>query len=111
MEKLGQPHTPGIAALVLVPTRELAMQVVAQYNALRAKQSQPAGLVVGGLPEGRQLDAIRKGARLVVATPCRLEDYLDRRLVSLIGVMTLVLHAADRTSDTAILPPTIRNHA
>jgi len=82
MEKLGQPHTPGIAALVLVPTRELAMQVVAQYNALRAKQSQPAGLVVGGLPEGRQLDAIRKGARLVVATPGRLEDSLDRRLVS-----------------------------
>ena len=104
MEKLGQPHTPGIAALVLVPTRELAMQVVAQYNALRAKQSQPAGLVVGGLPEGRQLDAIRKGARLVVATPGRLEDYLDRRLVSLSGVKTLVLDEADRMLDMGFLP-------
>jgi ATP-dependent RNA helicase RhlE len=104
MEKLAQSHTPGIAALVLVPTRELAMQVVAQYNALRAKQSQPAGLVVGGLPEGRQLDAIRKGARLVVATPGRLEDYLDRRLVSLTGVQTLVLDEADRMLDMGFLP-------
>jgi ATP-dependent RNA helicase RhlE len=104
MEKLAQSTTPGIAALVLVPTRELAMQVVAQYNALRAKQSQPAGLVVGGLPEGRQLDAIRKGARLVVATPGRLEDYLDRRLVSLSGVKTLVLDEADRMLDMGFLP-------
>jgi ATP-dependent RNA helicase RhlE len=104
MEKLAQSHTPGIAALVLVPTRELAMQVVAQYNALRSKQSQPAGLVVGGLPEGRQLDAIRKGARLVVATPGRLEDYLDRRLVSLSGVKTLVLDEADRMLDMGFLP-------
>ena len=75
IEKLPQHKTAGIAALVLVPTRELAMQVVAQYDALRGKQSKPAALVVGGLPEGRQLNAIRKGARLVVATPGRLEDY------------------------------------
>jgi ATP-dependent RNA helicase RhlE len=104
MEKLAQSVTPGIAALVLVPTRELAMQVVTQYNALRAKQSQPAALVVGGLPEGRQLDAIRKGARLVVATPGRLEDYLDRRLVTLSAVKTLVLDEADRMLDMGFLP-------
>jgi ATP-dependent RNA helicase RhlE len=104
MEKLTQSQTPGVAALVLVPTRELAMQVVAQYNALRAKHSQPAALVVGGLPEGRQLEAIRRGARLVVATPGRLEDYLDRRLVSLSGVKTLVLDEADRMLDMGFLP-------
>ena len=69
IEKLSHHKTAGIAALVLVPTRELAMQVVAQYEALRCKDSRPAALVVGGLPEGRQLDAIRKGAKLVVATP------------------------------------------
>ena len=68
--------TPGIEALVLVPTRELAMQVVEQYNALRGKQLSPAALVVGGLPEAKQLNAIRAGARLIVATPGRLEDYL-----------------------------------
>src|SRR5215813_10425944 len=80
MEKLSAQRAAGIAALVLVPTRELAMQVVAQYDALRSKQTQPGALVVGGLPEGRQLDAIRRGAQLIVATPGRLEDYLDRKL-------------------------------
>jgi ATP-dependent RNA helicase RhlE len=105
MEKLSaQGSTTRIAALVLVPTRELAMQVVAQYDALRSKQTQPAALVVGGLPEARQLDAIRRGARFVVATPGRLEDYLDRKLVSLAGVKTLVLDEADRMLDMGFLP-------
>src|SRR5216684_2866629 len=80
IEKLLNDKTPGIAALVLVPTRELATQVVDQFNKLRGNQLLPAALVVGGLSEGAQLQAIRKGARLVVATPGRLEDYLDRRL-------------------------------
>ncbi|HTZ47224.1 MAG TPA: DEAD/DEAH box helicase [Verrucomicrobiae bacterium] len=104
MENLSVQGTPGIAALVLVPTRELAMQVVAQYDALKGKHVQPAALVVGGLPEKRQLDAIRRGARLVVATPGRLEDYLDRKLVSLAGVKTLVLDEADRMLDMGFLP-------
>lgn len=103
-EKLSQQKTAGVAALVLVPTRELAMQVAAQYGALQSNGSLPAALVVGGLPEGRQLDAIRRGARLVVATPGRLEDYLDRRLVTLNGVKTLVLDEADRMLDMGFLP-------
>ena len=103
-ETLSQHNTAGVAALVLVPTRELAMQVVAQYDALRCKDSRPAALVVGGLPEGWQLDAIRRGAKLVVATPGRLEDFLDRRLVTLGGVKTLVLDEADRMLDMGFLP-------
>src|SRR5258708_2965571 len=61
----------GIAALVLVPTRELAMQVLDVYNTLRGKKLTPAALVVGGLSEHGQLAAIRKGAKLIVATPGR----------------------------------------
>jgi len=53
IEKWSQQKPQGIAALVLVPTRELAMQVVAQYDALRGKHTQPGALVVGGLPERR----------------------------------------------------------
>ena len=83
MERLLQGSTPGIAALVLVPTRELAMQVVEQYNLLRGKQLPQAACVVGGMGEGAQLSAIRRGARLVVATPGRLEDFLDRKLFNL----------------------------
>jgi len=104
MERLSAPEAAAIAALVLVPTRELAMQVVAQYDALRIKPTQPAALVVGGLPERKQLDAIRRGARLVVATPGRLLDYMARRLVSLAGVKTLVLDEADRMLDMGFLP-------
>ena len=104
MESLSAQHTPGISALVLVPTRELAMQVVAQYDVLRNKQAQPAALVVGGLPERKQLDAIRRGARLVVATPGRLQDYLTRKLVSLSAVRMLVLDEADRMLDMGFLP-------
>jgi ATP-dependent RNA helicase RhlE len=104
VQKLSAQGAAGIGALILVPTRELAMQVVAQYDALRSKQTQPAALVVGGLPEGRQLDAIRRGAQLVVATPGRLQDYLARKLVSLASVKTLVLDEADRMLDMGFLP-------
>lgn len=104
IEQLLGQNTPGIAALILVPTRELAMQVVDQYNALRGRQLSPAALVVGGLSEGQQLTAIRKGARLVVATPGRLEDFLDRKLVSFRVLKTLVLDESDRMLDMGFLP-------
>src|SRR5579862_1350214 len=57
-EHLLQNEATGIAALALVPTRELAMQVVDQYNALRGKRLGPAALVVGGLSEATQLSAL-----------------------------------------------------
>ena len=104
MEKLLKDKTPGIAALVLVPTRELAMQVVDQFNILRGQQLLPAALVVGGLSEGGQLQAIRKGARLVVATPGRLEDYLERRLFHFNALRMLILDEADRMLDMGFLP-------
>src|SRR2546425_1885512 len=104
IERLLKDKTPGIAALVLVPTRELAMQVVDQFNKLRGNQLLPAALVVGGLAEGGQLQAIRKGAKLIVATPGRLEDYLDRKLFHFNNLRMLVLDEADRMLDMGFLP-------
>jgi ATP-dependent RNA helicase RhlE len=109
IERLLQAGKPGvdksgIAALVLVPTRELAMQVVDQYNALRGSKLSPAALVVGGLAEGNQLNALRRGARLVVATPGRLQDFLDRRLISFQTLQVLILDEADRMLDMGFLP-------
>ena len=104
MEHMLQNEAAGIAALVLVPTRELAMQVVDQYNALRGKRLAPAALVVGGLAESNQLTAIRKGARLVVATPGRLEDFLGRKLFGFRALRILVLDEADRMLDMGFLP-------
>ncbi len=104
MEKLLQEKTRGIAALVLGPTRELALQVAEQHDTLRGRQLPPAAVVVGGLSEGRQLQALRNGARVVIATPGRLEDFLDRGLVDLRALRVLVLDEADRMLDMGFLP-------
>jgi ATP-dependent RNA helicase RhlE len=104
IEKLLKENTLGVKALVLVPTRELAMQVLDVYNTLRGKQLSPAALVVGGLAEGAQINAIRKGARLVVATPGRLQDFIDRKHINLSSVKTLILDEADRMLDMGFLP-------
>jgi len=104
IEHLLQDDAAEIAALVLVPTRELAMQVAEQYNSLRGKRLAPAALVVGGLPEGEQLTALRKGARLVVATPGRLEDYLGRQLINFRALRILILDEVDRMLDMGFLP-------
>ncbi len=104
IERMLQEKTPGISALALVPTRELAMQVVEQYNALRGKLLGPAALVVGGLSEGAQLQSLRRGARLVVATPGRLEDFLSRKLVHFRDLRVLILDEADRMLDMGFLP-------
>jgi ATP-dependent RNA helicase RhlE len=101
---LQSPSSRVVEALVLVPTRELAMQVHEQFEQLRGKSLAPAALVIGGVPEKRQLDAIRSGARVVVATPGRLEDFLGRRLADLRNVKLLVLDEADRMLDMGFLP-------
>jgi ATP-dependent RNA helicase RhlE len=93
-----------ISALVLVPTRELAMQVHEQYEKLRERKAPPAALVIGGTSEQRQIQAIRRGAPVVVATPGRLEDYLRRKMVDLRHVKTLVLDESDRMLDMGFLP-------
>ncbi|HWX93273.1 MAG TPA: DEAD/DEAH box helicase [Terriglobales bacterium] len=104
MEQLLQSNTAGIHALVLVPTRELAMQVAEQYNALRGTKLPQAAIVVGGLSEKQQIQSIRRGARLVVATPGRLEDFLDRQLVDFRNLRLLVLDEADRMMDMGFIP-------
>jgi ATP-dependent RNA helicase RhlE len=93
-----------ISTLILVPTRELAMQVHEEYEKLRERKAVPAALVIGGTSEQRQIQAIRKGANVVVATPGRLEDYLRRKLVDLRQVKTLVLDESDRMLDMGFLP-------
>jgi superfamily II DNA/RNA helicase len=63
-----------VSTLILVPTRELAKQVHEVYESLRGRKEPTAALVMGGTSEQRQIQAIRRGANIVVATPGRLED-------------------------------------
>jgi ATP-dependent RNA helicase RhlE len=99
---------PAAHALILLPTRELAMQVEQAFLAVRTSSDQTVALVVGGLAERSQLDAIRRGARLIVATPGRLEDYLKRKLVRLDQVKILVLDEVDRMLDMGFQPAIAR---
>jgi len=93
-----------IRALILLPTRELAMQVLEAYGKLMPQAKNDAVLVCGGLSENNQLDQLSRGPRLVVATPGRLEDYLRRRAVNLSTVEMLVLDEVDRMLDMGFLP-------
>ena len=97
------PQGKGCCALILLPTRELAMQVEQNYRKLTGSYNSIA-LVVGGMAEGPQLQNIRRGARIIVATPGRLEDYLKRNLVNLSGVNMLVLDEVDRMLDMGFKP-------
>jgi ATP-dependent RNA helicase RhlE len=87
-----------------LPTRELAMQVHEQYEQLRNKNMPKAALVIGGVSEKSQITGLRAGSPLVIATPGRLQDFIDRRLVDLRKVKMLVLDEADRMLDMGFLP-------
>jgi len=104
LERLLRDGTDGIAALVLVPTRELAMQVASQHDALRGRKLPVAAVIVGGLSEYQQLEALRRGSRVVVATPGRLEDFLDRGLIRFRDLRILVLDESDRMLDMGFRP-------
>jgi ATP-dependent RNA helicase RhlE len=108
LEEISKPSVRGsktpILALILLPTRELAMQVLEAFHKLCPTLKTDAVLVCGGLSENTQLEQISRGPRLVVATPGRLEDYLRRRAVTLKDVDMLVLDEVDRMLDMGFLP-------
>jgi ATP-dependent RNA helicase RhlE len=90
-------------ALVLLPTRELAMQVHDVYEGLRSKNMPKASLVIGGVSEKTQIQGLR-GSSLIIATPGRLQDLTDRRFADLRHIKLLVLDEADRMLDMGFLP-------
>jgi ATP-dependent RNA helicase RhlE len=99
-------NRPGasVSAVVLSPTRELALQIGEAFALMAAGTGIRAAVVVGGMSEHQQLLAIRRGAQVLVATPGRLCDFLERKLVNLGAVRILVLDEADRMLDMGFLP-------
>jgi ATP-dependent RNA helicase RhlE len=105
LEHLAKQENPtGISALILSPTRELAIQTSQSFDKISAGTGIRSAVVVGGLNEQTQLQAIRKGARVLIATPGRLSDFIDRRLVRLGTANILILDEADRMLDMGFLP-------
>jgi superfamily II DNA/RNA helicase len=92
-------HGKGPRLLVLVPTRELAMQVQKAVHGYCRGQNILTTCLVGGVPFGKQLDQVRKNVDVAICTPGRLKDHLDRGSMDLNRVEILVLDEADRMLD------------
>jgi superfamily II DNA/RNA helicase len=97
------PTDPRPTALVLVPTRELAAQVTAELQSLAPSKKLTVAAVYGGMPLNAQAKRAKR-AHVLVATPGRLEDLANRRLVDLSHVRTFVLDEADRMLDMGFQP-------
>jgi superfamily II DNA/RNA helicase len=91
-------------ALMLVPTRELANQVVEELSPLAASLNLRALAIYGGADMDKQIAKLNKGIEIVVATPGRLIDLLDRKAVSVAEVSCVVIDEADRMADMGFLP-------
>ena len=92
-------------ALVLVPTRELAVQVADSIKAYGRHLHLNVTTIYGGAGMGPQVDNLRRGADILVATPGRLIDHMERGSAKLDAVEVLVLDEADRMLDMGFLPP------
>lgn len=97
-----------VQALVLVPTRELAVQVAADVTALSGTHGIGVAALYGGQAIDRQFADLRRRPHLVVATPGRLLDHLHRGTVRLDGIRVVVLDEADRMLDMGFLPDVSR---
>ncbi len=91
-------------ALVLVPTRELAMQVCEALEPYATTLGLCVRNVVGGMPFGRQIDGLRRGVDLLVATPGRLNDLISQRACDLGDVRIAILDEADHMADMGFMP-------
>ena len=90
--------------LILVPTRELAMQVSDGLAPLADACGLRIRLIVGGMPYVKQIQALDRGVHILVATPGRLKDLVDRRAVDLSEVGITVLDEADQMADMGFMP-------
>jgi superfamily II DNA/RNA helicase len=98
----------GPTGLVLAPTRELASQIAAALEPLAAAYKLNVTTIFGGVPQSRQVAALRSGIDIVVACPGRLEDLMKQRLISLDTIEVTVLDEADHMADLGFLPAVTR---
>jgi superfamily II DNA/RNA helicase len=101
-----QPTRPH--AVVLVPTRELAQQVEAAMRPVSCTLGLTMAVIVGGLPINKQIAELRRGVDVVVATPGRLHDLMQRNAIRLDAVSVAVLDEADHMADLGFLPTVTR---
>ncbi|MEO0682347.1 MAG: DEAD/DEAH box helicase [Pseudomonadota bacterium] len=103
LSRPGKPQPKTAKSLILAPTRELANQIAESLRALTERTRIRILCVVGGQSIGKQISALSRGADILVATPGRLIDLMDRGAVDLASVRTLVLDEADQMLDQGFI--------
>lgn len=94
------PADPAVQAVILAPTRELALQIQGEFETLAASRPGIRSVCLyGGAPIGKQLERLRKQPQIVVATPGRLSDHIKRHSVKIEAAQTVILDEADRMLD------------
>lgn len=104
VQKLGLDPAPGVKALIVVPTRELAVQVTEDMEIATSNRSTTVAAIYGGKAYEEQVDKIKAGAQIIVGTPGRLLDLASQKLLSFANVEIMVLDEADRMLDLGFLP-------
>jgi superfamily II DNA/RNA helicase len=105
-DKTRRPSRP--AGLVLAPTRELATQITAALAPLAEAYGLRVTTIFGGVPQQKQVRALKAGVDIVVTCPGRLEDLMQQRLITLDGVEITVIDEADHMADLGFLPGVTR---
>jgi superfamily II DNA/RNA helicase len=104
LQRLGTDPGPGVKALVVVPTRELAVQVAEDLVTASERRATQVVAIYGGKAYEGQIAQLEAGAQVVVGTPGRLLDLIGQRLLSISGVEVMVLDEADKMLDLGFLP-------
>ncbi|WP_434810317.1 DEAD/DEAH box helicase [Microbacterium sp. bgisy189] len=103
VQRLGLDPEPGVKALIVVPTRELAVQVYEDMDMLTSNRSTSVVAIYGGKAYEGQIDQLKAGAQIVVGTPGRLIDLNNQRLLDLSNATEVVLDEADKMLDLGFL--------
>jgi len=104
LERIAAEHKSGPEALVLVPTRELAVQVRGEFVKLAHGRKLHTVALYGGKPIRGQIEKLQRGAAVIVGTPGRVLDHLSRGTLRLEGLRIVVLDEADRMLDIGFRP-------
>lgn len=104
VQRLGLEPAPGVKALIVVPTRELAVQVYEDIDMLTENRPTSVVAIYGGKAYEGQIEQLKAGAQIVVGTPGRLIDLAGQRLLDLSNATEVVLDEADKMLDLGFLP-------
>jgi len=104
IQRIGLDPGPGVKVLVVVPTRELCVQVAEDLELATSNRSTKVTAIYGGKAYEGQIEELKAGAQIVVGTPGRLLDLAGQRLLSLKDVSEMVLDEADKMLDLGFLP-------